>query len=109
MTFSVHLKALRNKGNNSPKTTLLSNAVSLVILLQRVILSFDFPFYGHYLRQVTIATGGEHLWFTTLVIRVAVFCKKLTGYGELAAARILEAVLNTWFRLWFSNDYSWLT
>ncbi|XP_053121976.1 plexin domain-containing protein 1 [Hemicordylus capensis] len=24
----------------------------------RVILSFDFPFYGHYLRQVTIATGG---------------------------------------------------
>ncbi|XP_067824893.1 plexin domain-containing protein 1-like [Heptranchias perlo] len=24
----------------------------------RVILSFDFPFYGHYLRQITIATGG---------------------------------------------------
>ncbi|XP_020649718.3 plexin domain-containing protein 1 isoform X1 [Pogona vitticeps] len=24
----------------------------------RVRLSFDFPFYGHYLRQVTIATGG---------------------------------------------------
>ncbi|XP_062994758.1 plexin domain-containing protein 1 [Elgaria multicarinata webbii] len=24
----------------------------------RVILSFDFPFYGHHLRQVTIATGG---------------------------------------------------
>ncbi|KAF7239678.1 Plexin domain-containing protein 1, partial [Varanus komodoensis] len=28
------------------------------VLLQRVILSFDFPFYGHHLRQVTIATGG---------------------------------------------------
>lgn len=26
---------------------------------QRIILSFDFPFYGHLLRQVTIATGGE--------------------------------------------------
>ncbi|KAM3837924.1 plexin domain-containing protein 1-like [Diretmus argenteus] len=25
---------------------------------QRVALSFDFPFYGHYLRQITIATGG---------------------------------------------------
>ncbi|XP_069761049.1 plexin domain-containing protein 1-like [Narcine bancroftii] len=24
----------------------------------RLILSFDFPFYGHYLRQITIATGG---------------------------------------------------
>ncbi|KAM4597989.1 plexin domain-containing protein 1-like isoform 2-T2 [Polymixia lowei] len=24
----------------------------------RVVLSFDFPFYGHYLRQVTVATGG---------------------------------------------------
>lgn len=26
---------------------------------QRVALSFDFPFYGHYLRQIIIATGGE--------------------------------------------------
>ncbi|XP_050841476.1 plexin domain-containing protein 1-like [Serinus canaria] len=25
----------------------------------RIVLSFDFPFYGHLLRQVTIATGGE--------------------------------------------------
>uniref|UniRef100_A0A6I8PLS4 Plexin domain containing 1 n=1 Tax=Ornithorhynchus anatinus TaxID=9258 RepID=A0A6I8PLS4_ORNAN len=24
----------------------------------RVVLSFDFPFYGHHLRQITIATGG---------------------------------------------------
>lgn len=28
-------------------------------LPQRVALSFDFPFYGHYLRQIIIATGGE--------------------------------------------------
>lgn len=26
---------------------------------QRVALSFDFPFYGHYLRQIIIATGGR--------------------------------------------------
>lgn len=30
-----------------------------LFLLQRIVLSFDFPFYGHLLRQVTIATGGE--------------------------------------------------
>ena len=29
--------------------------------LQRVVLSFDFPFYGHPLRQITIATGGKAL------------------------------------------------
>ncbi|XP_017600182.1 PREDICTED: plexin domain-containing protein 1 [Corvus brachyrhynchos] len=28
----------------------------------RIVLSFDFPFYGHLLRQVTIATGGESGW-----------------------------------------------
>lgn len=27
--------------------------------LQRVVLSFEFPFYGHPLRQITIATGGK--------------------------------------------------
>ncbi|XP_064589790.1 plexin domain-containing protein 1 [Zonotrichia leucophrys gambelii] len=27
----------------------------------RIVLSFDFPFYGHLLRQVTIATGGDSL------------------------------------------------
>lgn len=26
---------------------------------QRVVLSFEFPFYGHPLRQITIATGGK--------------------------------------------------
>lgn len=41
---------------------------------QKVALSFDFPFYGHYLRQITIATGGTFflIWqqrepFTALV------------------------------------------
>lgn len=28
---------------------------------QRVNLSFSFPFYGHILKEVTIATGGENL------------------------------------------------
>lgn len=31
---------------------------SLSFLLQTVKLSFDFPFYGHLVRNVTIATGG---------------------------------------------------
>lgn len=31
--------------------------------LQRVNLSFDFPFYGHFLREITVATGGK--WFST--------------------------------------------
>lgn len=26
---------------------------------QRVNLSFDFPFYGHFLREITVATGGK--------------------------------------------------
>ncbi|XP_034396343.1 plexin domain-containing protein 1-like isoform X1 [Cyclopterus lumpus] len=34
---------------------LLSNSYKQAV---RVALSFDFPFYGHYLRQITIATGG---------------------------------------------------
>lgn len=34
---------------------ILSNSYQQAV---RVALSFDFPFYGHYLRQVTIATGG---------------------------------------------------
>ncbi|KAG7231598.1 hypothetical protein INR49_006670 [Caranx melampygus] len=34
---------------------ILSNSYKQAV---RVALSFDFPFYGHYLRQVTIATGG---------------------------------------------------
>uniref|UniRef100_A0A4W6FI19 Plexin domain containing 1 n=1 Tax=Lates calcarifer TaxID=8187 RepID=A0A4W6FI19_LATCA len=36
-----------------------SHAVtSMTHSYMRVALSFDFPFYGHYLRQITIATGG---------------------------------------------------
>lgn len=34
---------------------ILSNSYNQAV---RVALSFDFPFYGHYLRQITIATGG---------------------------------------------------
>ncbi|KAM4717082.1 plexin domain-containing protein 1-like isoform 2-T2 [Anableps anableps] len=35
--------------------SILSNSYKQAV---RVALSFDFPFYGHYLRQITIATGG---------------------------------------------------
>lgn len=31
------------------------------IYFQRVSLSFDFPFYGHILRDITVATGGQSL------------------------------------------------
>ncbi|CAG5897350.1 unnamed protein product [Menidia menidia] len=34
---------------------ILSNSYKQAV---RVALSFDFPFYGHYMRQITIATGG---------------------------------------------------
>lgn len=34
-------------------------AVCLFFLSQRVNLSFDFPFYGHLLREITVATGGK--------------------------------------------------
>lgn len=41
------------------KCLILSLCVCLyVFFLQRVALSFDFPFYGHYLRQIIVATGG---------------------------------------------------
>lgn len=41
--------------------TLCYNISVCIYALQRVALSFDFPFYGHYLRQITIATGGTFL------------------------------------------------
>lgn len=37
---------------------------------QRIALSFDFPFYGHHLRQIIVATGGE-FHFTLLDIIAA--------------------------------------
>uniref|UniRef100_A0A8C3ANS6 Plexin domain containing 2a n=1 Tax=Cyclopterus lumpus TaxID=8103 RepID=A0A8C3ANS6_CYCLU len=38
------------------KHTLILHFV--VLFLQRVNLSFDFPFYGHILKEITVATGG---------------------------------------------------
>ncbi|XP_013887201.1 plexin domain-containing protein 1 isoform X1 [Austrofundulus limnaeus] len=35
--------------------SLLSNSYKQAV---RVVMSFDFPFYGHYLKQIVIATGG---------------------------------------------------
>lgn len=43
----------------------------LFFVFQTVKLSFEFPFYGHYVRNVTVATGGflytgdyVHAWLT---------------------------------------------
>lgn len=43
----------------SVPSILLTCAVCLFFLSQRVNLSFDFPFYGHLLREITVATGGK--------------------------------------------------
>ncbi|OCT62102.1 hypothetical protein XELAEV_18043186mg [Xenopus laevis] len=45
----------REKGNKTRVHSILSNTHRQA---SRLILSFDFPFYGHPLRQVTVATGG---------------------------------------------------
>ncbi|KAM4692102.1 plexin domain-containing protein 1 [Rhinophrynus dorsalis] len=46
---------LKEKGSKARVHTILSSTHRQA---SRVILSFDFPFYGHPLRQITIATGG---------------------------------------------------
>ena len=55
-----------------------------VFFSQRVALSFDFPFYGHHLRQIIIATGGEyHFTFlnnTAVLIYIALPIRKLNYY-----------------------------
>uniref|UniRef100_G1NV93 Plexin domain containing 2 n=1 Tax=Myotis lucifugus TaxID=59463 RepID=G1NV93_MYOLU len=38
----------------------------------RVNLSFDFPFYGHFLREITVATGGK--WFSTRSAQNRLIC-----------------------------------
>lgn len=57
--------------------------------LQRVALSFDFPFYGRYLRQITIATGGGYmLMFSDSCLSHRscsreVFCNTVAHYESL--------------------------
>lgn len=41
------------------KTQTLILLLPLFFSSQRVNLSFDFPFYGHFLREITVATGGK--------------------------------------------------
>lgn len=53
----------------------------MFLCLQRVNLSFDFPFYGHLLKEITVATGGESL--TSLsVVSVEVVSPKLHVSGS---------------------------
>ena len=44
-----------------PRSFPVSNATLVVVTLQSIRLSFNFPFYGHDVTQVTVATGGERL------------------------------------------------
>jgi hypothetical protein len=54
------VSGLLKHGVTCNKDTVVRSQViaSLPFLLQTVKLSFDFPFYGHLVRNVTIATGG---------------------------------------------------
>lgn len=56
-----HASESRGEVNAHPRRCDAAHKCGLTCLSlpQRVALSFDFPFYGHYLRQIIIATGGE--------------------------------------------------
>lgn len=65
---------------------LLTWATYLFFPPQRVNLSFDFPFYGHLLREITVATGGKLEYALSLgVISVTV--------GPVRVRAILERTL----------------
>lgn len=57
-----------------------SNSLSVhfhPLSLQRVALTFDFPFYGHYLRQITIATGGTFRFYNRCSSDLSCICSEL--------------------------------
>lgn len=62
----IHTKRQRwDKHSNTHQWLFLTQPCKICLSFpQRVALSFDFPFYGHYLRQVIIATGGEFLFYS---------------------------------------------
>lgn len=51
--------APESRGKADMRDPRLGPGLTLVSLPQIVALSFDFPFYGHKLRHIIIATGGE--------------------------------------------------
>lgn len=48
----------------------LTGVICLFFPSQRVNLSFDFPFYGHFLREITVATGGKWTLFLDSVLSI---------------------------------------
>lgn len=62
------------------------------LCFQRVNLSFDFPFYGHALKEVTVATGGKalHTW-----------CLFSRGYNHIMMR--LQVVIKV---VW-EDDWNW--
>ncbi|KAH8356567.1 hypothetical protein KR200_003727 [Drosophila serrata] len=48
-------KALWSQLKNTPENVMLSSAHRRAMTVE---LNFDFPFYGHYVRNITVATGG---------------------------------------------------
>lgn len=51
---------------------------------QRVNLSFDFPFYGHFLREITVATGGKWTLFLDSVLPVLILTSVIIGHTVCA-------------------------
>lgn len=49
--------------DSSLTSLFLTGVICLFFPSQRVNLSFDFPFYGHFLREITVATGGKWALF----------------------------------------------
>ncbi|KAJ7408305.1 hypothetical protein BTVI_60232 [Pitangus sulphuratus] len=52
---------LSNTHRQAAENCKLLVLLNLKGILRRVNLSFDFPFYGHFLREITVATGGTAL------------------------------------------------
>lgn len=59
----------------------MSCAFFVCVSLQVVALSFDFPYYGHYLKQITIATGGTFDSPADVVVTFAAYVQ--SGGGVL--------------------------
>lgn len=76
---------MRNSLFSDPPLTsiFLTGVICLFFPSQRVNLSFDFPFYGHLLREITVATGGKWTLFLVSVFS-AVVITVVVGYTVCA-------------------------
>lgn len=76
---------MRNSLFSDPPLTsiFLTGVICLFFPSQRVNLSFDFPFYGHLLREITVATGGKWTLFLVSVFSLVVITV-VVGYTVCA-------------------------